>query len=173
MITEEARSWRFEADHPPRFPLVFAARWQPKVDLKEVRVAIDAEGFCFVADNGRSRLQVCSFPTLRYMMRHDEQDQSLEQMLATIEVIMTPTDLGAALKLLRDGKAVSRRGWNGKSMWLKLQVPDAHSKMSLPYIYMRTATGQLVPWLASQSDLLADDWVEVEDDEAVLRGKAG
>ena len=43
-------------------------------------------------------------------------------------------------------------------MWLALQRPDAHSKMTLPYIYMRTAQGDLVPWLASQTDLLAEDW---------------
>lgn len=74
---------------------------------------------------------------------------------------MGDLDFGEALDLLRDGKAVSRRGWNGKAMWLRLQVPDAHSKMTLPYIYMRTAIGDLVPWLASQSDVLGRDWLEV------------
>lgn len=53
-------------------------------------------------------------------------------------------------------------GWNGKNMWLALQVPDAHSKMSLPYIYMSTAQGDLVPWLASQTDVLATDWDVVQ-----------
>jgi hypothetical protein len=43
-------------------------------------------------------------------------------------------------------------------MFLELQVPDANSKMTLPYIYMSTVTGDLVPWLASQTDVLADDW---------------
>lgn len=43
-------------------------------------------------------------------------------------------------------------------MWIALQTPDDHSKMSLPYIYMSTVTGDLVPWLASQSDVLAWDW---------------
>jgi hypothetical protein len=43
-------------------------------------------------------------------------------------------------------------------MWLALQSPDANSKMTLPYIYMSTATGDLVPWLASQTDILAVDW---------------
>ena len=53
---------------------------------------------------------------------------------------------------------VTRRGWNGKDMWLALQVPDEHSKMTLPYIYMKTAQGDLVPWLANQSDMLSEDW---------------
>ncbi len=70
-------------------------------------------------------------------------------------------DFGGALQSLKAGKRVARAGWNGKGMWLALQVPDAHSKMSLPYIYMSTVTGDLVPWLASQTDMLAEDWVEV------------
>jgi len=71
-------------------------------------------------------------------------------------------DFGSALQVLRHSGKVAREGWNGKGMWIKLQLPDAHSKMSLPYIYMKTADNKLVPWLASQTDLLATDWVEVE-----------
>ncbi len=70
-------------------------------------------------------------------------------------------DIGWALSLLRSGQKVARNGWNGKGLWLKLQVPDDHSKMTLPYVYMRTAQGDLVPWLCSQTDLLATDWNEV------------
>lgn len=70
-------------------------------------------------------------------------------------------DFGAALTSLRAGRKVARSGWNGKDMWLALQKPDAHSKMTLPYIYMSTATGDLVPWLASQTDVLAHDWTHV------------
>ena len=65
---------------------------------------------------------------------------------------------GEALELLWDGYRVRRTGWNGKGMWLGLLQPSATSKMGLPYIYMSTATGDLVPWLASQTDLLAEDW---------------
>jgi hypothetical protein len=70
-------------------------------------------------------------------------------------------NFGDALEALRLGRQVQRAGWNGKGMWLALQVPDANSKMSLPYIYMSTVTGDLVPWLASQTDLLAEDWSAV------------
>lgn len=66
---------------------------------------------------------------------------------------------GFAIAWLKNGYKITRKGWNGKNMWLALQVPDAHSKMSLPYIYMRTAQGDLVPWLASQTDVLSEDWV--------------
>jgi len=65
---------------------------------------------------------------------------------------------GHALHALKAGHRVARAGWNGKGMWLELQVPDAHSKMSLPYIFMFTACKNQVPWLASQTDVLADDW---------------
>lgn len=67
-------------------------------------------------------------------------------------------DFGDALVVLKSAGRVARRGWNGKGMWLELQEPDAHSKMSLPYIYMKTADGHLVPWLASQTDVLSEDW---------------
>ena len=70
--------------------------------------------------------------------------------------------IGEAIEAMRAGKQVARAGWNGRGMWLALQVPDAHSKMSLPYVYMRTVTGDFVPWLCSQTDLLADDWTVVE-----------
>lgn len=69
-------------------------------------------------------------------------------------------DFGMALDSLRDGRRVARKGWNGKGQWIALQRPDEHSKMSLPYLYIRTVSGDLVPWLASQTDLLAQDWVE-------------
>lgn len=69
----------------------------------------------------------------------------------------------SALAGLRMGQAYRRDGWNGKGMYIKLQVPDAGSKMTLHYIYMFTAQGNLVPWVASQTDLLARDWVGLVD----------
>lgn len=67
-------------------------------------------------------------------------------------------DFGWALMKMRVNQKVFRRQWNGKGMYLQIQYPDLHSKMTLPYIYMRTADNQLVPWLASQTDMLACDW---------------
>jgi hypothetical protein len=68
---------------------------------------------------------------------------------------------GEALAALKINRRVTRSGWNGKGMWLELQRPDLGSKMTRPYIYMKAADDALVPWVASQSDLLADDWAEV------------
>lgn len=63
-----------------------------------------------------------------------------------------------ALAYLKEGRRVQRVGWNGKGMWLELQVPDEYSKMRRPYIFMSPIDGELVPWVASQTDLLAEDW---------------
>ena len=71
-------------------------------------------------------------------------------------------DIGWAVDVMRAGNRVRREGWNGKGMWLAIQIPDAHSKMGLPYVYTKTAQGPLVPWLCGQTDLLADDWEVVE-----------
>lgn len=72
---------------------------------------------------------------------------------------------GLALDFLKEGYKLTRAGWNGKGMYLMLQRPDAHSKMTLPYIYMKTAQGDLVPWLASQTDVLATDWSILYDEK--------
>ena len=80
-------------------------------------------------------------------------------------------DFGWALRQLRHGGAVRRRGWNGRGICILLQVPDTHSKMTQPYIYIDTTGLQTenpaapkgcVPWLASQTDMLAEDWEIVE-----------
>lgn len=67
-------------------------------------------------------------------------------------------DFGQALAALHNGGKLARDGWNGQGMWIALQTPDEHSKMLRPYLYMRPVDGDLVPWVASQSDLLATDW---------------
>lgn len=68
-------------------------------------------------------------------------------------------DIGQAIEVMRDGGCVTREGWNGAGQFLELQVPDLYSKMTLPYIFINTVQGDRVPWLASQTDLLAHDWV--------------
>lgn len=72
---------------------------------------------------------------------------------------------GQAIEALKKGKRVQRSGWNGKGMWLLLQTPDANSKMTLPYVYIEYPVGSAaypdgsrVPWLASQTDMLSNDW---------------
>lgn len=84
---------------------------------------------------------------------------------------------GAAVEALKLGKKVSRAGWNGKGMWLTFVPASAYdippglldcksanpcNPEHLPWIGMKTADDKFVPWLASQTDVLADDWGIVE-----------
>jgi len=82
---------------------------------------------------------------------------------------------GLAIEAMRKGARVSRAGWNGKGQWIAMidpaelsrllgghQVAGNMEMMTLPYIYIRTVSGELVPWLASQTDMLADDWMIVD-----------
>ena len=96
-------------------------------------------------------------------------------------------NFGQAIEELKQGKKVARQGWNGKGMWVVLmpalylppynthdtmrKVNDRTAKHigedkpleSQPYISMWTAAGQWQPgWLASQADMLAEDWIIVE-----------
>lgn len=82
-----------------------------------------------------------------------------------------------ALYALKAGCRVARFGWNGKGMWLALIHPKDYTIYNqpginemlvgsglsdfaglLPWIGMYTADKHFVPWLASQTDILASDW---------------
>lgn len=82
-------------------------------------------------------------------------------------------DFGVAIMNLKEGRRVARNGWNGKGMYL-YYVPaaayppstdvarEAFGGEPVPYgayIAMKTAQGNVVPWLASQTDMLAEDWI--------------
>lgn len=67
-------------------------------------------------------------------------------------------DIGWTVKQMQHGLKMRRRGWNGQRMHIAIQYPDLGSKMTQPYVYMYTADRELVPWLCSQTDLLAVDW---------------
>ena len=76
-------------------------------------------------------------------------------------------DFGKAITELKKGKKASRSGWNGIGIFIQIQFPDGNSKMSSPYIYIDTtgldsdnpdAPRSLVPWLASQTYMLSEDW---------------
>lgn len=86
-------------------------------------------------------------------------------------------NFGDALQALKNGQKVAREGWNGKGMFLFL-VPGSVFKVNRapllgiypegteinyrPHIDMKTVDGEIVPWVASQTDVLAEDWCVVE-----------
>lgn len=81
-------------------------------------------------------------------------------------------NFGQALEALKEGKKAARLGWNGKGMFLfaiaggawdfETDIDGVDDIETLPFICMKTADDKLVPWLASQTDMLADDWGIVE-----------
>lgn len=75
-------------------------------------------------------------------------------------------NFGQAIEALKDGNKVSRAGWNGKCMWLCYIHPGnamLHGFDMQPCIGMKTADSKMQPgWLASQADMLAEDWDIVE-----------
>lgn len=86
-------------------------------------------------------------------------------------------DFSDALRAVKGGKKVQRFGWNGKGMFIFL-VPGSIFKVNRPpllgiypegteinyhgHVDMKTADGQIVPWLCSQTDMLANDWQEIQ-----------
>ena len=82
-------------------------------------------------------------------------------------------NFGEAIEAMKEDKCVSRSGWNGKNMHIYLEGHFTHvlkgghfkgaKRAYEPVIIMYTAQGQHQPgWLASQADMLADDWEVVE-----------
>lgn len=148
----------------------------------EVRQAIDA----LIGAVPAAAPQVVGIP-----LRDDHRDEGPGMAAEVLDAVFAARgqrsvlDFGAALRALKHGERVARRGWNGKDMWLALscdgsrEVPAAGfwapanrkwaeqqpngTAMVLPSITMKTATGEiLMGWLASQTDMLAEDWMVLE-----------
>lgn len=86
-----------------------------------------------------------------------------------------------AIRRLKEGDKMARIGWNGKGMYVVMQqgypegipinantarateLPEGTVMSFRPYLMMYTAQGDFVPWVASQTDLLAEDWQWVSD----------
>ena len=85
-------------------------------------------------------------------------------------------NFSTALDAIKNGSRVARQGWNGKGMFIFL-VPGSVFLVNRPpllgifpegtevryhaHVDMKTADGQIVPWLCSQTDLMAEDWEHV------------
>jgi hypothetical protein len=76
---------------------------------------------------------------------------------------------GEAIEAAKSGAKIQRAGWNGKGMWVRCVdlYSDAEFRVReiepcegtwLPFLAMKTVDNKIVPWLASQTDMLADDW---------------
>lgn len=81
-------------------------------------------------------------------------------------------NFGDAIAAMKDGKKVRRKGWNGSGIFIHLHPILAEEECTQPYIVIDTmglqsdnndAKRGIVPWLASQTDMLAEDWEVVEE----------
>ena len=82
---------------------------------------------------------------------------------------------GEAIELMKRGKRVQRKGWNRKNQYIELatnisyknvkdEVVNAeHDAIGNKVIAFVGTSGVQLGWLASQADMLAEDWIEVEE----------
>ena len=85
-------------------------------------------------------------------------------------------NFGLAIEEMKSGEFVARKGWNGNGIFIGLYDPSVVNPKQLmthPFIFIDTtrlkttnpdAPKGIVPWLASQTDMLAEDWFVVTDD---------
>ena len=66
-----------------------------------------------------------------------------------------------ALELLKEGKKLNRIGWNNTNIWIELQKPDVHSKMTKPYLFMCKYNDRFPCDLSCES-IMAEDWEVIE-----------
>lgn len=81
-------------------------------------------------------------------------------------------DFADALRAMKKGKRVMRKGWNGKGMFIEIHASpylthDPHPITSELFIHIKNPQGSFVPWVARQADLLMDDWEIAEKRLAV------
>ena len=86
-------------------------------------------------------------------------------------------DFGQAIKYLKDGKRLQRQGWNGKNQYIELAekvayinakgeiINEGHSDIGNKVIAFVGTSGVQLGWLASQADMLAEDWKIVEEEK--------
>ena len=123
-------------------------RYEPSV-----RRHVDAEGY-----------------EVRWQMNELDLSYSVQRVgkepIVQVKPPPVPTvDFGAALAALNQGRRVARAGWNGKGMYLFYVAGWTYTNGKndnmpcLPFIAMKTADDKVVPWLASQTDTLSNDWI--------------
>lgn len=132
---------------------------------------VDAEGNVRVVTEA-AEAKRCGTVDLGYKVRYPDGYESFSPKGAFDDAYhpINGMNFGLAIEALRKGFRVRRRGWNGKGIFIELQTSDAYSKMTSPLHLHRhdrladtehrgaEAPKSRVPWLASQTDMLAEDW---------------
>ncbi len=155
------------ATRPGKLCSVLFHEWPPGAVVTEVRVSDT-----IVWEGEHSAGLEVFFPQVVVNTGHDVRvlvEGKIEGRLCGVGMgllgdLFFPTHnrtFGAALETCRDGAHVARRGWNGKGMYLDYR-PSALGGC-LAYIEMTLSSGEVIPWTASQADLLASDWYIVQN----------
>ena len=120
-------------------------------------------------NNLNTRIDNCCFKiSVNDIKSNDEFMACVKDIVESIQIVekaillkefVIGESFGWALEQIKRGMRVQRMGWNGKGMYIEIFNPNENSKMTLPYIFMKTVDNNFVPWLASQTDLLANDWI--------------
>lgn len=95
-----------------------------------------------------------------------EEETSIETTEDTLpeetDTAVSPESFCAAMEAIKANQNVTRKSWDNPDVYLLLSVPEVKNSTDaevMPYIAMKTADNKLIPWLASQEDLLAEDWI--------------
>ena len=121
------------------------------------------------------RCPVCGFNREKLSLHRQRQLPSLQPNLEQLK--SKKMNFGQAIEAVKNGKLAAREGWNGKDMFL-YYVSEGRYPVKMDaaagiadedglveygaYIALKTAQGDVVPWTASQTDILANDWIIVE-----------
>lgn len=122
-------------------------------------------GVCSATSQGDKICQGCKRSDYDILRWNQYNNETKRKIMRGVQV--ENVNFGLAIEELKAGRKCFRKGWNGKGIFIELQRPDENSRMSSPYIFIDTtgletenenAPKSRVPWLASQTDMLAEDW---------------
>lgn len=126
------------------------------------------------SDNGKPNLDIRETQRVEYTLSNIMSDEWILADETNTSILGgTPTfNFGEAIKYLKRGFKVKRQGWNGKDQFLVYIDPYYNDQFKLieeaplgtfyGYVAIKTNYNAIVPWFASQTDMLADDWVFAE-----------
>jgi len=102
---------------------------------------------------------------------HFEEIPELAKFAAMVDPSVIDLDFSGALRKLREGKKVARKGWNSRNMFIFLapndpaaieEGSDYYHNLYSSHIVMKTSNNDYIPWMANQIDILAGDWMIVD-----------
>lgn len=134
--------------------------WEPKVSM----IKPDDDGLVFYIGTKTIRAKpqdnIDGQPGYKVVYADGYESWSPKDVFEAAYQTTDAMSFGHAVEALKENQFVARAGWNGKGMWLGYE-PFNQVRNMLPFIFMKTVTDEHVPWLASQTDILAEDWMIV------------